>query len=103
MGDNTKKNYFWNMMGTTFVSFTSLILMILVTRINGIMDAGVFTFSFSSATIMNILALYCGRTYQVTENENEISDGSYLITRIFTCSISLVFVFYSVLINKYEI
>lgn len=103
MSDNTKKNYFWNMMGTTFVSFTSLILMILVTRINGIMDAGVFTFSFSSATIMNILALYCGRTYQVTENENEISDGSYLITRILTCFISLMICILFCVMNQYEI
>lgn len=89
-------------MGTTFVSFTSLILMILVTRINGIMDAGVFTFSFSSATIMNILALYCGRTYQVTENENEISDGSYLLARILTCSLSLFICILFCIVNKYE-
>ena len=44
---NLKKNTIWNIVGTTLNAFVSLVLMVAVTRINGINDAGIFTFSFS--------------------------------------------------------
>ena len=84
------RDYIWNTLGTTLVSFTSLILMVLVTRINQISDAGIFTFSFSSATIINILALYCGRTYQVTDDNSQISLSVYYSTRIVTSAIAFI-------------
>ena len=59
--DNLKKNYIWNTIGTTFLSFNSLFFMIIVTRINGIQDGGFFSFSYASACILNAIALCCGR------------------------------------------
>lgn len=74
--DNLKKNYIWNTIGTTFLSFNSLFFMIIVTRINGIQDGGIFSFSYASACIVNAIALFCGRTYQVTDDNKEISESS---------------------------
>ncbi len=42
MGNNTKKNVIWNMIGTTANAFNSLFFMIIVTRINGLKDSGIF-------------------------------------------------------------
>lgn len=101
--NNTKKNYIWNTLGTALVSFMSLFLMIFVTRINGLELAGIFSFSFSSACIINIFALYCGRTYQVTDSNNEISESTYVITRILTSLIGVLIAILFVLINRYSL
>ena len=103
MDFSKNRDYIWNTLGTTLVSFTSLILMVLVTRINQISDAGIFTFSFSSATIINILALYCGRTYQVTDDNSQISLSVYYSTRIFTSVIAFIISVIFCLINSYSL
>lgn len=102
MINNVKKNYIWNTLGTACVSFLSLILMILVTRINGMEMAGIFSFSFSSACIINIFALYCGRTYQVTDDNKQISESSYVVTRLLTAIGGIVISILFTLINGYS-
>lgn len=101
--DNLKKNYIWNTIGTTFLSFNSLFFMIIVTRINGIQDGGIFSFSYASACIVNAIALFCGRTYQVTDDNKEISESSYVSTRIITSLIAAAIAFLFVLINQYAL
>ena len=61
--NNTKKNFVWNMIGATVNSFTSLIFMIVVTRINGTKEAGIFTFAFSLACLLQVISNYSGRTF----------------------------------------
>lgn len=100
--DNLKKNYIWNTLGTTFLSFNSLLFMIIVTRINGIEDGGIFSFSYASACIVNAIALFCGRTYQVTDDNKEVSEATYINTRILTCVIGAVLSLGFVLINHYN-
>lgn len=103
INSNVKKNYFWNTIGTALVSFLSLFLMIIATRINGIDQAGIFSFSFASACIINIFALYCGRTYQVTDDNIMISESTYVVTRILTSFIGVFIAVLFALINGYEI
>ena len=70
INENTRKNTIWNIIGTTINAFSSLFFMIIVTRVNGVFDAGIFTFAFSTATMFNIIGVYAGRIYQVTDNDN---------------------------------
>ena len=58
MKNNLKKNFIWNLIGSTINSFTSLIFLIIVTRINGIEAAGIFTFAFSTACLFYIIGIY---------------------------------------------
>ena len=88
---NLKKSYFWNTIGSGLNSFNSLFLLILVTRINGIKDAGLFTFFFFFACMLYVIATYAGRTYQVTENEKDISDSEFILHRII-CSVVMIIV-----------
>lgn len=98
---NYKKNFVWNSIGATINAFNSLFFLIVVTRINGLDSAGIFTFAFSVATLFNIVGIYSGRVYQVTDTEkNTYKD--YFVCKLITCFI--MFVLYSVfiLIQKYS-
>ena len=75
---NTKKNFVWNVIGSTFNSFTSLFFLIIVTRIYGGSIAGVFTFAFSFASLMQVIGNYAGRSYHVTELNKDITDSDFL-------------------------
>ncbi len=66
------KNFIWNMLGTGFNSFNSLFFLVIVTRINGIQDAGIFSIAWATAYILYTIGLYSGRLCQVTDTENKI-------------------------------
>ena len=87
---NLKKEYFWNTIGSGAASFISLAYMIIVTRINGADVAGAFTLSFSNACMLYAIALYSGRTYQVTETNKKISDDDFLYQRLICSVLTIV-------------
>lgn len=93
MSDDKKvmaKNFIWNTIGTGFNSFNSLFFLILVTRINGIDNAGIFSIAYATSTILYTLALYSGRLCQVTDIEEKIKDKDYITNRFLTCFIMLI-------------
>ena len=87
-----RKNFIWNILGTGFNAFNSLFFMIVVTRINGVNDAGIFTIAFSTACILNIIGVYAGRIYQVTDQNKGITDKEYIINRIITTILMIMLV-----------
>lgn len=99
--DNIKKNFVWNIIGTTINAFNSLFLMIIVMRVNSVFDAGVFTFAFSVATLFNIIGVYSGRIYQVTD-KSENTDKDYLINRVISCLIMIIISIVYVTIKNYN-
>ena len=80
--NNMRKNFFWNIIGSTLCAFNSLFFMITVTRINGEDVAGLFTFAFSTACLFYIIGIYSGRTYQVTDNDKLVSDSDYIYSKL---------------------
>lgn len=102
MEKNLKKNTVWNVIGTGINSFASLFFMLIVTRVNDINEAGIFTFAFSTAILLNVIGTYAGRIYQVTERKN-ITNKDYLVNRIITCAIMTVIALGYVLLKRYDI
>ena len=100
---NDKKNFFWNTIGSTVNSFTSLIFLIIVTRINGINIAGVFTFAFSVACLFQVISNYSGRTFQVTNNDEKIFDSDFVYNRITSCVLMFIVVLFYLLIEGYDL
>lgn len=96
-----KKNIIWNAVGSTISSFISLFLLVLVTRINGLETAGIFTYSFSTACLFYTIAVYYGRVYQVTDSEN-YSDSDYIYNRITTCFLMLIISIFFAIIKQYS-
>ena len=90
---NIKKNFLWNMIGSVVNSFTSLFFLIIVTRINGIEQAGIFTFAFSLACLFQVVSNYSGRTFQVTNLDKNLSDSSFFYQRIFSCVLMWLLLF----------
>ena len=96
-----KINFIWNMIGTTFNSFNSLFFMILVTRINGIESAGIFTFAYSTACLFYVIGSYSGRTYQVTD-EDDYNDSIYFYSKIITCIFMILSIILFCFIKEYS-
>lgn len=80
-----RKNFIWNLIGTTTNTLTSLMYMILITRLNGLEEAGVFSFAFSNACVLAVIGMYMGRTYQVSSTV--YSEKVFLQTRKVTCAL----------------
>lgn len=98
-----KKDIFWNSLGTAVWSFLSLFLLIIVTRINGITDSGLFSFAFAFALIMFTVASYTGRAYQVSDHKQKFSSSDYVSFRIITSAIAVIATMLFIAINQYDL
>ena len=98
-----RKNFIWNIVGTGFNAFNSLFFMIIVTRINGVNEAGIFTIAFSTACILYTIGVYAGRIYQVTELNKNISDKDFIANRIITSIAMPIFLIIFCVIRNYEL
>lgn len=96
-------NVIWNIIGATLYSFTSFIFTIIVTRINGIENAGIFTYSYATACILFVIGIYYGRTFQVTDITEKYSDTDYIYNRLITSLLMLLSGTLFCVIKKYDI
>lgn len=103
MNIDDKKNIIWNTIGSTLAAISSLVFLIIVTRVNGVFDAGIFTYSFSTACLFYTISIYSTRSYQVTDINKKNSDFDYIYNRLTTCIIMLAVSFIFCLIKKYDI
>ena len=98
----TQKNSVWNMIGATLNAFTSLIYVIIVTWVNGVDNAGIFSFAFSMGIVLFCFGNYITRPFQVTDVSEKYSDSDYIYLRIFTCTVPVVFCVAFCLIKGYS-
>lgn len=97
-----RKDYFWNTLGVFLQNAISPLLLIVITRINGIDDSGLFSFAFSVSIIFWAIGMWGGRTYQVSDVKQEFSSRSYVTVRLV---LSLVIIFGALIfsaINQYD-
>lgn len=97
------KNFLWNTIGIMFNSFNSLFFLIVVSRINGLNDAGIFSFAFATALMLYTVGLYSGRIFQITDIENKITDKDYIFSKIISCSLMIILGLGFTIFKKYEI
>ncbi len=102
MENNVKKNFIWNMIGSLTSAIPSLFFLIIVARVNGKSEAGVFTFAFSLASFFQVIAYYSGRTFQVTNRDKNINNSDFLYNRITTTIIMLIIVIAYLLLKGYN-
>lgn len=103
MMNNLKKDYFWNTLGTSLFSFNSLFFMVIVTRLNSLSDAGIFSFAYATAGIINYFALYSGRTYQISNINENFTNSLYIVTRYLTAFFALLIAIVFIAINGYPL
>lgn len=87
---NLRKNFVWNVIGSTAWAFTSLFFMMIATRLNNIDDAGIFSFAFSLGVTFLTIGTYSGRTFQVTDKNHKTNDSDYFYLKLATSFTMLV-------------
>lgn len=77
-------------MGTLCSSATNVLLMLIVTRILGIVEAGVFSISYSVAQLMLTVGWFATRSFQVSDINEEYSFSNYFLLKIILSVISIL-------------
>ena len=86
-----KENMIWNMTGSFFYAFASMVLSFLVMRIAGEEQGGIFSFGFSTVGQQMFLLAYFGiRPFHITDGTNQYRFGDYLHHRYVTCALALL-------------
>lgn len=93
-----KKNFIWNMIGSTIFSAASMLLSLIIIRLVGDYEGGIFAIAITIAQMLAFIEYYETRTFQVTDTKNIYTFGQYKAVKyiLFVISI-LVAVIYSFL------
>jgi O-antigen/teichoic acid export membrane protein len=75
--DIGKQSVFWNMMSSGLNSIVSMLLLWVVTLLNGVSDVGIFSLGFSTSQMMLTIGNYGMRNYQATDVTNKYSIKSF--------------------------
>lgn len=97
-----RKTFVWNMIGGFCNSVTSFLLLLFVTRILGSNEGGIFSFAFATAQLMLTIGKFGVRAYQATDVQTKISYTDYLVFRIITGLLMILFSGIYVLWNGYS-
>ena len=98
-----KKDYIWNSIGSFLQSAISPILLIVITRLNGVGDSGLFSFAMSLSVVFWAISLWGGRTYQVSDVNKEFSSGDYIVVRFISSLIVAVFSISFCILSGYDL
>jgi transcriptional activator amrA len=97
-----KKDYIWNSLGSLLQSAISPILLIVITRLNGIEDSGLFSFAMSISIVFWAVSLWGGRTYQVSDVKREFSSGGYIAVRFVASLVVAISAIVFCILNGYN-
>ena len=98
-----KKDYIWNSIGSFLQSAISPILLIVITRLNGVGDSGLFSFAMSLSVVFWAISLWGGRIYQVSDVKKEFSSGDYIVVRFISSLIVAVFSISFCILSGYDL
>ena len=73
------------MIGSVCYSLSSFVYLMLVTRLCGVDQGGVFALAYSTSQLLLTFGRFGMRTYQATDTRGEYSFAEYGYTRIITC------------------
>lgn len=101
-----RSSYSWNAINAIISALQSPIIMMVMTRTNGVDDAGIFSIAFAIATLMLYVGLYGLRRFQSSDLNEKYTFGEYHGMRILSCSVmlfaSLIYCCYSVCFSSYS-
>ncbi|WP_195609391.1 lipopolysaccharide biosynthesis protein [Mediterraneibacter glycyrrhizinilyticus] len=79
-----RDSFLWNMIGSMLMAFQSVIMLMILTRVLGLVDAGIFTIAFANANLFLNIGKYGMRNFQVSDVKKQFSFADYKISRIIT-------------------
>ena len=105
---NIKRDSFiWNMTGSVLLAFQSVILLMILTRTVGLVEAGIFTIAYANANLFLNIGKYGMRNFQVSDVKRQFSFKEYLYSRWITTFamlvVSVVYIIYASMANHYTV
>lgn len=100
--ENKKRDFIWNLIGTSINSFNSLFFMIVINHINLKSEAGVFTYAYSLICLFFILATFYNRVYQISKSD-KFSSKDFILYRVLSSILTVIIVFLFSIINGYNL
>lgn len=99
--------YVWNALNAIISALESPVILMVLTRTNGVYDAGVFSIAFAIAGLMLYVGLYGLRRFQSSDVHEKFTFRQYHGMRILSCGAMLlasaVYCAYSVMFSDYSI
>lgn len=92
-----KSSYFWNAVSAFVLASQTPIILMIITKTNGIYDAGVFSIAVAVANLLMYIGQFGLRRYQSSDILEKFSFDEYHGVRIITCGgMILVSIFYCI-------
>lgn len=88
--DSIKSAYIWNTAAAMLNAFQTVFILMLISRIDPVIDAGVFTIAFAIGNLMMTIGKYGIRQFQVSDVEEKYSFKEYLTSRVGTTVIMIL-------------
>ena len=102
-----RSSYVWNMIAGFVVAIQSAVMLIVMTRTNGLDDAGIFSIAFAVSSLMLFIGEFGVKKFQVSDVEEKYSFADYFTVRIITCTgmiaASFIYVGYSLVFGNYSV
>ena len=104
--DNIKRDsYLWNMAGSMLMAFQSVIMLMILTRTLGLVEAGIFTIAYANANLFLTIGKYGMRYFQVSDVKNQFTFAEYRASRVVTSlgmlGVSTAYTLYASVSNGY--
>jgi O-antigen/teichoic acid export membrane protein len=101
MKPSTKKDYFYNTIGSCLTNLLTLFLLLAIAHINNFLDVGTFSLALGISGIFFAVSLYGGRSLQISDVKHDFSDTGYIFLKYCTSTIALIAAITFLLINGY--
>ena len=105
--DISKNSYIWNMAGSMLLAFQSVIMLMILTRVLGLIEAGILTIAYANANLFQNIGKYGMRNFQVSDVKAQFSFAEYKASRIVTAiamvAVSFIYVIYTAINNDYTV
>lgn len=102
-----RSSYIWNTIAGFAVAVQSAVMLIVMTRTNGLDDSGVFSIAFAVSSLMLFIGEFGVKKYQVSDVHEKYSFADYYTVRLITCGAMIVasflYVGYSLVFGDYSL
>ena len=99
-------SYVWNMLGSLLNAFQSVFFLMILTRVLGMDEAGIFTIAYADANLFLNIGKFGMRYFQVSDCNNQFSFQQYVDSRKITILlmgiVSVVYVIITSNISSYS-
>lgn len=82
-------DFIWNMIGSACYSISSIIFLMIVTRVCGAEAGGFFSLSYATAQLLLTVGRFGVRTYQATDLRSQYTFYEYIVSRALSVALML--------------